>query len=299
MTTDYKKYLLPEVISKLANMELRARFVVEGFITGLHRSPFHGFSVEFAEHRQYMPGDEIKYIDWKILARTDKYFIKEFEEETNLKCYILLDKSKSMNYSSGKNITKLEYAKYVAASLSYLMIQQKDAAGLITFDETLNTYIPPHATHSYLKQILKELQNLNPGNKTGTAKSLSAIAERIKRRGLIIVLSDLFDNQSDVISTLKHFRYNNHEVIVFQILDPLERSFAFGKDAIFKDMETDEEMTTQPHQIQKAYQMEMKKFIDTYKKECMANHIDYNLIDTSVPFDTVLFNYLKKRIRIH
>jgi uncharacterized protein (DUF58 family) len=295
---DYKQYLLPSVISKLSNMELKARFVVEGFITGLHKSPFHGFSVEFAEHRQYMPGDEIKYIDWKIFARTDKYFIKQFEEETNLKCYILIDKSKSMDYASGKNIKKLEYASYLAASLSYLMIQQKDAVGLMTYDEKVHRYIPPHATYSYLKQISKELQSMQAGNKTSTAESLNKIAEQLKRRGMVIILSDFFDDPSAVISSFKHFRYNKHELIIFQILDPMEKSFAFGKDAIFKDMETREELTTQPFHIQKAYQQEMKKFLDTYKKECLVNNIDYYLIDTSMPFDIALMNFLLKRSRM-
>jgi uncharacterized protein (DUF58 family) len=295
---DYRKYLEPEIISKISNMELRARFVVEGFITGLHKSPFHGFSVEFAEHRQYMPGDEIKYVDWKILARTDRYYIKQFEEETNLKCYILIDKSKSMNYSSGKNIKKIDYARYLAASLSYLMIQQRDAVGLISYDEKVNTFIPPHATQSYLKLILKELQTMSPGNKTGTANSLNIIAEQIKRRGLIIILSDFFDNPNEVINTFKHFTHNKHEVIIFQILDPMEKSFAFGRDAIFKDMETDEEITTQPFHIQKAYQSEMKKFLEFYKRECLLNHIDYTLMDTSTPFDIALMNYIMKRSKL-
>jgi uncharacterized protein (DUF58 family) len=203
-----------------------------------------------------------------------------------------------MDYSSGKNIKKIDYAKYLAASLSYLMIQQRDAVGLITYDEKVNAFIPPHATQSYLKLILKELQTMIPANKTGTSNSLNLIAEQIKRRGLIIILSDFFDNPNEVISTLKHFTHNKHEVIVFQILDPIEKSFAFGRDAIFKDMETLEELTTQPFHIQKAYQIEMKKFLDFYKRECLANHIDYTLIDTSTPFDKALMNYLMKRNKL-
>lgn len=295
---DYRKYLKPEVVAKLANMELVARLVVEGFITGLHKSPYHGFSVEFAEHRQYMPGDEIKHIDWKIYGRTDRYYIKEFEEETNLKSYVILDASRSMAYSSDNRMTKLEYASYTAAALAYLMVQQRDAVGLTVFDEKIRTYMPPHATKSYLKQILKYLELLEGSNKTGTARSLHEIAERIKRRGLIIILSDLFDKPDEVTSAFKHFRHKKNEVIVMQVLDPLERSFAFGRDAIFKDMETAEELTTQPYHIQRAYREEMLKFIEGYKKECRENNIDYVLLDTATPFDVALFEYLSKRKRM-
>ncbi|HQJ74587.1 MAG TPA: DUF58 domain-containing protein [Bacteroidota bacterium] len=296
---DYRKYLIPDIVSKLSNMELRARLVVEGFIAGLHKSPFHGFSVEFAEHRQYLPGDETRYIDWKIYGKTEKYFIKQFEEETNLKSYLLLDISKSMDYASEKNIKKIEYASYLASSLAYLLIKQRDAVGLITYDEDIKTYIPPHATKSYLKLILKELTLIKPEKKTYTLQSLDKIAEQIKRRSLIIVFSDFLDDPNKVISTLKHFRHNNHEIIVFHILDPLEVSFAFGKDAVFIDMESNEELTTQPFHIQKAYQNEMQKFINFYKKECLMNQIDYVLLETNTPFDIALFNYLRKRSKLN
>ena len=295
---DYRKYLQPDVVARLANMELVARLVVEGFITGLHKSPYHGFSVEFAEHRQYMPGDEIKHLDWKIYGKTDRYYIKQFEEETNLKSYIILDASRSMSYSSEGRMSKLEYASYVTGALAELMVQQRDAVGFTIYDEKVRTYMPPHATKSYLKEILRQLETLQAGNKTGTADSLHVIAERIKRRGLVIILSDLFDRPSDVMSALRHFRHKKNEVIVMQILDPLERSFAFGRDAVFKDLETAEELITQPVHIQKAYQQEMKQFLDSYKRECRENNIDYILLDTSTPFDVALFEYLHKRQRI-
>lgn len=295
---DYRKYLQPEVAAKLANMELVARLVVEGFITGLHKSPYHGFSVEFAEHRQYMPGDEPKHIDWKIYGKTDRYYIKQFEEETNLKSYIILDASRSMAYASNGKISKLEYASYIAAALSYLMVQQRDAVGLTVYDEKIRSYMPPHATKSYLKEILRQLEITEGSNKTGTADALHQIAERIKRRGLVIILSDLFDKSKEVATALKHFRHKKNEVIVMQVLDPMERSFAFGGDAVFKDMETSEEIMTQPYHLQKAYQEEMKKFLDFYKKECRENNIDYVLLDTSTPFDTALFQYLSKRQKI-
>ncbi len=295
---DYRKYLEPGVVAKLVNMELVARLVVEGFITGLHKSPYHGFSVEFAEHRQYMPGDEIKHLDWKIYGKTDRYYIKQFEEETNLKAYIIVDASKSMAFASEGRISKLSYASYVTAALAQLMIQQRDAVGLTIYDESIRTHLPPHATKSYLREILKHLDQLEAGKKTGTANSLHEIAERIKRRGLVIILSDLFDNPSEVMTALRHFRHKKNEVIVMQVLDPLERSFAFGRDAVFKDMETSEELTTQPWHIQKAYQESMKSFLDSYKRSCRENNIDYVLLDTSTPFDVALFEYLHKRQRM-
>jgi uncharacterized protein (DUF58 family) len=295
---DYRKYLQPDVVAKLANMELVARLVVEGFITGLHKSPYHGFSVEFAEHRQYMPGDEPRHIDWKIYGKTDRYYIKQFEEETNLKSYIVLDTSRSMAYASDGRMSKLEYASFIAAALAELMVHQRDAVGLTLFDEKIRTYMPPHATKSYLREILKQLEIIQPGTTTRTGESLHEIADRIKRRGLVIILSDLFDKPNEVMAALRHFRHKKNEVIVMQVLDPMERSFAFGRDAVFRDMETREELTTQPWHIQKAYQESMQQFLETYKRECREHRIDYVLLDTATPFDIALFEYLHKRQRL-
>jgi uncharacterized protein (DUF58 family) len=289
------RYLQPEVVAKLSNMELIARLVVEGFITGLHKSPYHGFSVEFAEHRQYMAGDEIRHIDWKIYGRTDRYYIKQFEEETNLKAYIVLDGSGSMAYSSEGRISKLEYASYVAAALAHLLVQQRDAVGFVHYDEALRSYMPPHATRSYLREILRALDAVRPGNRTATSATLHEVAERIKRRGLVILLSDLFDDPKQVMTALKHFRHKKNEVIVMQVLDPLERSFAFDRDAVFRDMETGEKLTTQPWHIQQSYREEMRKFLDFYKRDCRQNNIDYILLDTTTPFDVALFEFLHKR----
>jgi uncharacterized protein (DUF58 family) len=293
-----QSYLRPDVASRLASMELRARLVVEGFITGLHRSPYHGFSVEFAEHRQYMPGDEIRRIDWKVLGRTDRYYIKQFEEETNLKAYLVIDTSRSMAFSSGGTMSKLEYAASTAAALAYLMVRQQDAVGLATYDETIRRYLPPHATKVYLQTILAELQGLQAANRTGGGRALNAVAERLRRRGLVLIFSDLFDSPAELLGALKHFRYNQHEVILFHVLDPRERNFDFGRDAIFKDMETGEQMMTQPSHIQRAYQESMRDFIALYKKECREQRIDYVLLDTATPFDTALAEYLNKRSRI-
>ena len=297
--SDYKTYLNPATISKLNSLELKARMVVEGFMVGLHKSPYHGFSAEFSQHRPYMQGDDLKNVDWKVYGKTEKYYIKQYEEETNLKSHIILDTSKSMDFKSGNNLSKLSYSIILAAALSYLMIKQQDAVGLALYSEKINKILPPKASRTYLQEILKQLSSLTAADKTNTASSLGEIAEKIKRRGLVIIISDFFDDVDTVIKSLKTFSYKKNEVIVFQILDPVERSFSFGKDAIFKDMETLEEMTTQPFQIQKAYKEAMEEFTGKIKRECLNANFDYNLIDTSTPFDTALYTYIQKRSRLY
>jgi uncharacterized protein (DUF58 family) len=294
---DERKFLQPETVSHLSNLNLVARLVVEGFLTGLHKSPYHGFSVEFAEHRQYMPGDDIRHVDWKVYGKTDRFYVKEFEEETNLKAWLLVDASASMSFSS-HTVNKLQYATYLAASLSYLMLKQKDSVGLITFDQKIRNYLPPRSVNTYLSQILQELQRLKSRSKTDVAKTFHELAERIKRRGLVIIFSDLFDDPSKVMMALKHFRHKKHEVIVFHILDPLERSFDFKQDAVFQDMETGEKISTQPWHIRGAYQKLMNDFVETYKRKCLENRIDYVLMDTMEPFDRALLQYLVKRKRM-
>lgn len=297
--SDYRAYLNPSTISKLNSLELKARMVVEGFMVGFHKSPYHGFSVEFSQHRPYMQGDDLKNVDWKVYGKTEKYFIKQYEEETNLKSYIILDTSRSMEFKSENNISKLNYGIILAAALSYLMNKQQDAVGLALYSEKVTKILPPKASKTYLQELLKQLSSITAAEKTNTASSLGEIAEKIRRRGLVIIISDFFDDIDTVIKSLKKFSYKKNEVIVFQILDPLERSFAFGKDAIFKDMETLEEMTTQPYQIQKAYKEAMLEFTGKIKRECLNANFDYNLIDTSTPFDTALYTYIQKRTRLY
>jgi uncharacterized protein (DUF58 family) len=298
-TQEYKKFLDPSIISKLNSLELRARLVVEGFMVGLHKSPYHGFSVEFTQHRPYIQGDGLKDIDWKIYGKTEKFFIKQYEEETNLKSYILLDTSNSMNFSSGNNFKKLEYASTLVAALTYLMIKQQDAVGLALYAESIIKYLPPKMSKAYMHEILKSLAIIEPSEKTRTAECLSLIAEKIKRRGLVIIVSDFFDDVNSILKALKHFRYQKHEVIVLQVLDPVERSFSFGKDAVFKDLETSEEMTTQPYQIQKSYRDAMNEFTGKIKAECLNANIEYNLLETSTPFDKALFSYIQKRSKLY
>ncbi len=295
--TDYRKFLDPAVVSKLSSIELKARLVVEGFIVGLHRSPYHGFSVEFAEHRQYMPGDDFRHIDWKVYGKSDRFYIKQFEEETNLKAYILLDASNSMGYKSD-GISKLEYGSYLAASLAYLMLRQQDAPGLLVYDEAIRSYIPPKGARSHITPILAQLNNTGPSNKTDAAVAFHELADRIKRRGLIIVISDLLDDPESLLLGLKHFRHRRHEVIVFQILDPYERNFAFKSEARFKDMETGRELLTDPWQIKEEYMSRLGEYLDVISRACRESRIDYHLLDTSVPFDRALFGYLARRSKL-
>jgi len=299
MPADYRKYLDPEIVSKLKGMEMRARMVVEGFIAGMHKSPYHGFSVEFAEHRQYMPGDNIRDIDWKVYAKSDRFYIKQYEEETNLKAYLLLDCSASMAYRSGDRISKLDYAGLVSGALSYMMLRQRDAVGLVTFDEKMRRFIPPRSRTGHLHILLSEIANQTPSDKTDVAVVLHEMAERIKRRGLVIIMSDLLDETGKIVSGLKHFRHNRHEVIVFHILDPRERDFAFPQEAIFKDMETGEELTTLPYQIKKDYSREVSAFCNEISSACRQSNIDYYAIDTSMPFDKALYAFLAKRERLY
>jgi uncharacterized protein (DUF58 family) len=303
MPDDYRKYLDPATVGKLASLELKARLVVEGFIVGLHKSPYHGFSVEFADYRQYMPGDDIKHIDWKIYGKSDRFYIKQFEEETNLKGYILLDASASMGFRAPDTkltggLTKLEYSCYLAAALSYLMLRQQDAPGLLVFDEKVRAFIPPRGARSHINNILKQLDKTTPQSGTETGLAFHELADRIKRRGLIIIISDLLDDPERMLTGLKHFRHRKHDVIVFQVLDPFERSFNYPAEARFRDLETGEMLLTNPNQIRQAYTERLSEFTDKLKQGCREAQIDYYLLDTSTPFDKALFGYLAKRSRL-
>ena len=289
--------LTPDIISRLNNLSLKARFVVEGFIVGLHKSPYHGFSVEFSEHRAYGAGDEIRHVDWKLWGKTDRFFIKQFEEETNLKSYLLVDQSLSMTYKS-KTMTKLEYAQILAASLGYLMLKQQDAVGLTLFDDRIRVNIPARSKRSHLNIILSQMQNIIAGPETTIAPVLHKTAEAIKKRGLIILISDLFDDPDKVLSGLQHFRYKGHEVIVFHVLDPQELTLDFTQRTRFRDMESGEEIVTDPWHIQSDYQKSMEQFCDYIKSNCRQKNIDYVQLSTDFPLDMALSEYLIKRKRI-
>ena len=295
---EYRKYLIPETIAKLGNIELKAKMIVEGFITGMHRSPYHGFSVEFSQHRQYRPGDEIRFLDWKVYARSGRYYIKEFEEETNLRSMIAIDTSASMRFAADGRISKFEYACYLAAAMAMLMLRQRDAVGLTLYSNNIKTFLPPNSKPSYISQILMELENAIPQDTTGTADALEMMAERINRRGLVMIFSDFFDNTDSIINAIRHLRHKKHEVLLFNILDPKEMDFNFGQPANFIDLETGEQIITQPHQIKKDYAVAMKEYLNNLQKECIRHNVDYNLINTSMSFDKALLDYIIKRQRI-
>ena len=292
-------YLDPVTISRLTRLDLVARLVVEGFMTGLHRSPYHGFSVEFSEHRQYMPGDSLRDLDWKALGKTDRLYVKRYEEETNLKGYLLLDVSGSMEYNSGAPFSKYRYAASLAAALAFLMLRQRDAVGLMLFSDKIEAYLPPRSIHSHLKVLLKEIDSTTPTSDTHIAAAFHDLAERISRRGLIIVLSDLLDDPETTLTGLRHFRHRGHEVIVFHILDPREIDLDFRGEARFYDLENPNEiLATQPRQVQAEYVGMMTEMIDRYRLACAEANIDYALMDTTTPFDVALRQYLSKRKKI-
>jgi len=289
------RFLTAEAVARLRNMNLIARTVVEGFVSGLHRSPYHGFSVEFSDHRQYTPGDNLRDLDWLALARTDKYYIKRYEEETNLRAYLLLDVSGSMAYQSDDNVTKMEYGCYLAASLAYLMIRQQDSVGLITFDRQIRTNIPPRGTTVHLNHILRHLETLEPGEVTNVSETFHDLAEMIRRRGLIIIISDLYDDEREVMRALRHFRHKHHEVILFHIFDRAELDFPFRRLSDFVDLETNERIQIDPRYVRDEYRRQIQAFIDTYKRACSESRIEYVTTDTSVPYDFMLSAYLSKR----
>lgn len=290
-------FLKPEVIASLTNIELIAKLVVEGYLTGLHKSPFHGFSVEFSQHRPYMPGDSLRFIDWKVFGRTDRYYIKQFEEETNLRSYLLLDISRSMDF--GRPLSKGRYAAYLAAAIAHVLLRQRDAVGLALFDNKIRKILPPRSVLSYSKPILSALDQLTYGPDTNIAAVLHEIADRFRRRGLVIVISDLLDEPDKILKGLKHFRHNQHEVLVFHILDRQEVSFSFKGDMEFEDLESGEKLKTQPVFIRKAYQERVNDFLDQIRTNCRNNRIDYQQLFTDTPFNIALTQYLIKRKKLH
>jgi len=291
-----KKYLNPEVLARLSRLDIKARLVVEGFLSGLHTSPFKGFSQEFADYRQYMPGDELKRIDWKVFGRSDRFYIKEYQEETNLRAYILLDKSGSMGY--GKRISKLEYAKYLGASLAYMLFKQKDNVGIATFDTQIREIIPPSARRTNFMKILRTIADASPGGETKVNEVLYQLAQKIKRRGLVIMLSDMFDEPADVVKSLRSFRYRKHEILVFQIIDNDERKFPFSESAIFTDLEDGSELIVSPGQIRDRYCVRFERFLAYYRQHLLESHIDHTVLYTDTPYDRALFSYLQKRSRL-
>ena len=291
---DYRMYLDPVTLSKIKRLDLKAKLIVEGFISGNHKSPFKGYSVEFAEHREYSPGDDLKHMDWKVFGKTDRFYIKQYEEETNLRSHIILDTSESMAYGSGK-ITKMQYGCYIAASLAYMIIEQQDAAGLTLFDREIRSHMPPRASQGHLRTMLHELSRIVPERKTDMAGLLHETAEMCGRRGLVVVISDFFDDVDRVLSALQHFRHKKHEVVVFHVLDTCEMSFPFEDLTLFDGLEEYPKLRIDPRPLRKAYLEIVNEWLGRFRRGCARNQIDYVLINTDQRLDVALSAYLATR----
>ena len=294
--TDRKNLLDPNILAKIGNLSLLATTVVEGFIAGLHRSVHRGASVEFSEHRKYMPGDDLRYIDWKIFARTDRFYVRDFREETNLKSYILFDVSRSMDYKSGQ-LSKLDYGLFLAASLSYLMVRQKDAVGLVLFDSRVQKFIKPASTKIHFHYLINNLQDVKAGGETALEQVLHSLASHIRRRSLIILISDLWNEPEGIMRGLSHFRYRHHEVIVFHVLDRQETDFGFSGSREFVDLETDERILCDALTIAKTYRRQFRELGDFYRKNCFERKIGYVPVPTDKPLDAFLYHYLSTRAK--
>ena len=290
------KFLDPRTLAKLQGLQLRARRIVEGFVAGLHRSPYRGFSVEFAEHREYVRGDDIRYLDWKVFGRTDKFYLKQYEDETNLICYLVLDVSESMSYRGPDSpLSKLEYAQCIAAALAWLVLQQQDAVGLVTFDREVRDFVPPSNRPSRLKEIVSVMENASCVNETAIGSTFQQLAQKLTKRGVVLVISDLFDEAKSVLSGLRHLRNRQHDLAVLQILDPAELSLPFERPTLFRGLEGLPEVTAQPRAIRAAYQAELNSFLKQIKRGCLDNEIDYRLISTDQPLDIALSAFLSSR----
>jgi uncharacterized protein (DUF58 family) len=294
-TEDYQKYLDPAVLARIARLDVRARLVVEGFVSGLHRSPFHGFSVEFAQHREYVPGDDLKHLDWKVFGKTDRFYVKEYEEETNLSAWILMDVSESMDYGSDA-MTKFDYGATVAASLAFLMLQQQDAAGLVTFDDDVREIIKPGSQPSHLKLLTHQLAAAKPTGRSKIGTIFHDLAERVSRRGLVILISDLFVDPDELALGLQHFRHKRHEVVVFHVLDENELQFPFMDLTLFKGMEGYRDVFAEPRGLRDDYLAEMKAFLTHVKRTCRQHRIDYVPMTTNESLGVALSAYLAGRL---
>jgi uncharacterized protein (DUF58 family) len=292
-----EQYLRPDVIRQVARLDLRARFIVEGFLSGLHGSPFQGFSVEFSEHRKYVPGDDLKDLDWNVYAKTDKYYLKKFQAETNVTGYLVMDLSASMAYTYRQELTKFDYAICLAAALGYLMIHQQDPVGLVTFDTRIQACLPPRSRRTQLATILSVLSNLRPSGTTDLAACMHQLASMVRSKGLIMIFSDLLTDPGPVLESLHHLRHRGHEIIIFNILDEAEVRFPFEGLIEFQDVESPERLVIDAPGMRSDYVKAVAEFRETYREECARANIDFVPIDTSVPFDRALMEYLIQRQR--
>jgi uncharacterized protein (DUF58 family) len=289
------RFLEPQALARMENLSVVARGVVEGFISGLHSSPYKGFSAEFAEHREYTAGDDPRHLDYRMLGRTDRLYVKQYEEETNMRVQILLDASGSMGYSHEDRLSKLEYGSYLTAILAYLMTRQQDSVGLTTFDTQIRLDMPARSSPRHFNEMMQQLEAVRPGGETDIAETLHRLANRFKRRCLIVLVSDLYDEPEEVIRALHHFRHRRHEVIVFHVLDKAEIDFPFRDVIAFHDLETDQRIQVDPAYVRQPYLDQIGAFIEGYRRACAEAQIDYVATDTSVPYDFMLARYIAKR----
>lgn len=288
------RFLAPEVLARISSLELIARSVVEGFISGLHRSPHLGFSTDFAEHRQYMPGDDLRHLDWKLLARTDRLYIKKYQGDTNAQIHLLVDASASMGYASGE-VSKLQYAQYLAASLAFLGVRQHDSVGLGAFDEEMVEHVPPLSRSGHLRTVLGVLERLTPGKGTALSTQLHRMAELLTRRGIVILISDLYDEPKRLIEGLEHLRFRGNEVIVFHVMDRQELDFEFREPVVLEDSETEEQLHVLPDVVRDEYLRAMRSHIVAIEDGAARNRVDYELLRTDEPLDAALSSYLGRR----
>jgi len=299
---DYRQYLDPKVLAKIQALDIRARLIVEGFITGMHRSPYKGFSVEFAQHRPYVQGDDIRYIDWKVFGRSDRHYIKQYEEETNLQVMLLVDASESMTYAGSDAKSwkpggwrKFDHATSMAASLAYVALHQQDSAGLAVFDQKIRHFIKPSNNPKQWRTIVDELTTVPKTQKTRTGAILDEVAEQLRHRSLIVLISDLFDDPNNIVKGLQHLRYKRHDLIIMQVLDHDEIAFPFESTTLFKGLEETGEIVAEPRALREAYLEELNKHASIIKDACHKMHVDYVQVDTSLPLDVTLPGFLATR----
>ena len=290
------RFLDPELLGRVGSLELLARAVVEGFMSGLHRSPFTGFSTEFTEYRQYNPGDDLRYLDWRLLGRTDRYFIKKYRADTNTQCHLLIDTSASMNYAHSSSVTKLQYAQFLAASLAYLLTRQQDAVGLVAFADKVHTHVPARNRTGHMRTIFGNLSLLEAGGETHLAESLHQLAEILTRRGIVVIISDFYDQPDRLQEAFQHLRFKGHDLVAFQVLDQNELDFDFTDPVLLlEDAETQEQMPVLPDVVMGGYRERMRKHVDGMRRCAAANHVDYELLTTKQPLDFALFSFLSRR----
>jgi len=290
-------FFAPQTLAKLHGLQLRARRIVEGYVAGLHRSPFHGHSIEFAEHREYAPGDDLRYVDWKVFARTDKYYVKQYEDETNLICYLVVDVSASMQYRGPQSpLSKLEYAQCVAAALAWLVLQQQDAISLVTFDDQIRAHVPPSSSAPHLKHVLQVLETSGSAPATRAGQVFHELAGTFSKRGVVVLISDLFDDINTLAAGLKHLRHQRHDVVVLQILDAAEVDFPFRRPMRFRGLEQSQNIVADPVALRRTYLAELQRHVDAVQHFCRESEIDYRLTRTDQPFDVTLSSFLSSRM---